>query len=142
MLLQRCIDSGVVFHIDKARNNDLPGLPHGVCAMCQLAATAVRLLRCAATAATGWCSTLTGKQQLLSATHEKLSVINGCQVSGVQHRSGGSQLQCADGTSVEAAAVLDATGHALKLVEFDAKFDPGYQVPTCLISPSRSCKEP
>ena len=24
--------------------------------------------------------------------------------------------------------VLDATGHARKLVEFDAKFDPGYQV--------------
>lgn len=35
--------------------------------------------------------------------------------------------RCADGTEVPAAAVLDATGHALKLVEFDQKFDPGYQ---------------
>ena len=45
----------------------------------------------------------------------------------MEHRGGGSQLQCADGTVVPAAAVLDATGHALKLVEFDQKFDPGYQ---------------
>lgn len=50
------------------------------------------------------------------------------QVSGVTHGGGSSMLECADGTQVPAVAVLDATGHALKLVEFDAKFDPGYQV--------------
>jgi len=34
----------------------------------------------------------------------------------------------ADGSRLTTTMVLDATGHARKLVEFDAKFDPGYQV--------------
>ncbi len=54
--------------------------------------------------------------------------------------------RCADGTEVPSAAVLDATGHALKQVEFDQKFDPGYQAPpppplarTCLV-PGRGAR--
>ena len=39
-------------------------------------------------------------------------------------------MACADGSRLTATMVLDATGHARKLVEFDAKFDPGYQVTT------------
>ena len=35
-----------------------------------------------------------------------------------------------------ATAVLDATGHALKLVQFDDKFDPGYQVRASAPHPS------
>lgn len=37
-------------------------------------------------------------------------------------------MQCGSGVALRSAAALDATGHALKLVEFDTKFDPGYQV--------------
>ena len=37
-------------------------------------------------------------------------------------------MQCGSGKELRSAAALDATGHALKLVEFDEKFDPGYQV--------------
>ena len=37
-------------------------------------------------------------------------------------------MACADGSRLTATMVLDATGHARKLVEFDSKFDPGYQV--------------
>jgi hypothetical protein len=50
------------------------------------------------------------------------------QVEGVTHRDGGSTMRCGSGTELRSAAALDATGHALKLVEFDQKFDPGYQV--------------
>lgn len=64
-LLQRCIDSGVLFHLDR--------------------------------------------------------------VSGATHSGPTSKLQCAGGKMLPAAAILDATGHALRLVEFDHKFDPGYQ---------------
>jgi len=49
------------------------------------------------------------------------------RVSGTTHSGPDSRLECADGTVLPAVAVLDATGHALKLVEFDEKFDPGYQ---------------
>lgn len=49
-------------------------------------------------------------------------------VRRVEHRSGRSVLHCEDGTSVAANLVLDATGHARKLVEFDRPFKPGYQV--------------
>lgn len=36
-------------------------------------------------------------------------------------------FRCADGSDVIGTLVLDATGHARRLVEFDKKFDPGYQ---------------
>lgn len=49
------------------------------------------------------------------------------RVNSVTHSDGASSISCADGTAISGTAVLDATGHALKLVEFDAKFDPGYQ---------------
>ena len=44
------------------------------------------------------------------------------------HGDGGSKMSCGSGVVLRSAAALDATGHALKLVEFDTKFDPGYQV--------------
>lgn len=49
-------------------------------------------------------------------------------VKEVVHEGGKSIVECQDGTRVEANLVLDATGHARKLVEFDRAFDPGYQV--------------
>ena len=50
------------------------------------------------------------------------------RVEGVQHGGGASRVACSDGTSVPACMVLDATGHARKLVQYDQPFDPGYQV--------------
>lgn len=50
------------------------------------------------------------------------------QVEGVTHGDGVSIMGCGSGMQIRSAAALDATGHALKLVEFDQKFDPGYQV--------------
>ena len=44
------------------------------------------------------------------------------------HGGGASSVACADGSHVAGTLVLDATGHARKLVEFDAEFNPGYQV--------------
>ena len=52
-------------------------------------------------------------------------------VKRVEHKGGRSILHCKDGTSVSANLVLDATGHARKLVEFDQPFKPGYQVKLC-----------
>ena len=46
----------------------------------------------------------------------------------VNHEDGISSMHCRDGTQLSGRMVLDATGHARKLVEFDEKFDPGYQV--------------
>ena len=53
-------------------------------------------------------------------------------MEGVVHGDGASELCCADGVRVPAAMVLDATGHSRKLVQFDAPFDPGYQVGSVL----------
>ncbi len=53
-------------------------------------------------------------------------------MEGVSHGGGVSTVACDDGSRLTATMVLDATGHARKLVEFDSKFDPGYQViPIC-----------
>ena len=60
--------------------------------------------------------------------HHCLRCAPGFQVEGVTHGDGGSTMQCGSGVELRSAAALDATGHALKLVEFDTKFDPGYQV--------------
>ena len=49
----------------------------------------------------------------------------------VRHTDGSSSLLCRDGAELTGRMVLDATGHARKLIEFDQKFDPGYQA--CLI---------
>ena len=49
-------------------------------------------------------------------------------VKGVEHSHGSSTLFCEDGMEVPAHLVLDATGHARRLVEFDKPFNPGYQV--------------
>lgn len=59
------------------------------------------------------------------------------KVEGVQHEDGGSHVLCSDGTRIRGCMVLDATGHARKLVEYDKPFDPGYQVPI-LTHPSGS----
>ena len=46
---------------------------------------------------------------------------------GVAHAGGVSTVACSNGTAVGGRLVVDATGHARKLVEFDEAFDPGYQ---------------
>jgi len=37
-------------------------------------------------------------------------------------------VTCEDGTLIEAAVVLDATGHSRRLVKYDKPFNPGYQI--------------
>ena len=61
------------------------------------------------------------------------------KVEGVAHSDGASELCCADGVRVPAAMVLDATGHSRRLVQFDAPFDPGYQVRLVYYS-SKHCR--
>ncbi|BDA46459.1 Lycopene beta cyclase, chloroplastic [Coccomyxa sp. Obi] len=49
------------------------------------------------------------------------------RVEGVDHADGRSEVVCSDGTRISGCMVLDATGHARKLVEYDKPFNPGYQ---------------
>lgn len=49
----------------------------------------------------------------------------------VEHEGGSSTLHSNGGTKIRSNMVLDATGHARKLVEFDKPFNPGYQVLHC-----------
>ena len=49
-------------------------------------------------------------------------------VEEVVHKGGKSIVRCKDGTQIDANLVLDATGHARRLVEYDKPFKPGYQV--------------
>jgi len=54
-------------------------------------------------------------------------------VEGVEHEGGSSQVACSDGTRIPGCMVLDATGHARKLVEYDKPFNPGFQVASCSV---------
>jgi lycopene beta-cyclase len=51
------------------------------------------------------------------------------KVDSVSHGDGQSTvlLEGAEGVTVSGSLVLDATGHSRRLVQFDKKFDPGYQ---------------
>jgi lycopene beta-cyclase len=49
------------------------------------------------------------------------------KVDGVQHGDGSSTVSTAGGVQLQGSMVLDATGHSRRLVQFDQKFDPGYQ---------------
>eukprot|EP00246_Nothoceros_aenigmaticus_P010097 TRINITY_DN26419_c0_g1_i1.p1 TRINITY_DN26419_c0_g1~~TRINITY_DN26419_c0_g1_i1.p1 ORF type:complete len:562 (-),score=73.54 TRINITY_DN26419_c0_g1_i1:278-1963(-) len=60
-------------------------------------------------------------------------IANGVQfypskVRKVSHLDDRSFVSCEDDVSVEAAVVLDATGHSRRLVEYDKPFNPGYQI--------------
>ena len=50
------------------------------------------------------------------------------KVDHVDHAGGRSTVSTASGKAVRGSMVLDATGHSRRLVKFDQKFDPGYQV--------------
>lgn len=49
------------------------------------------------------------------------------KAAGVTHAAGRSTLALEGGKQIAGSLVLDATGHSRRLVEFDQKFDPGYQ---------------
>lgn len=49
------------------------------------------------------------------------------KVEGAQHGEGSSTVSTAGGVQLQGSMVLDATGHSRRLVQFDKKFDPGYQ---------------
>jgi lycopene beta-cyclase len=112
MLLQRCIDSGVIFHIDK------------VCLIAALWKPALLLLIILQRCPLQICAC--SARETLGLTYTTFMHV--LQVDSVTHGDGGSTMQCGSGVALRSAAALDATGHALKLVEFDTKFDPGYQV--------------
>jgi hypothetical protein len=59
-------------------------------------------------------------------THTGVTFLSS-KVDGVSHADGLSTVRLTDGRSIQGSMVLDATGHARKLVNFDQKFDPGYQ---------------
>jgi lycopene beta-cyclase len=46
-----------------------------------------------------------------------------------------SKVVTVDGRELHARAVLDATGHARRLVEFEEEFTPGYQVTSAPVAP-------
>ena len=46
----------------------------------------------------------------------------------MDHNPSNSFVTCEDGTLIEAAVVLDATGHSRRLVKYDKPFNPGYQI--------------
>jgi lycopene beta-cyclase len=66
------------------------------------------------------------------------------QVLNVQHDEDRSYVSCDDGTLIEATTVLDATGFARRLVQYDKPFNPGYQIAygivaeVCLQTPTSS----
>jgi len=49
------------------------------------------------------------------------------KVEGVEHAHGKSTLLCEAGVRIPGSLTLDATGHSRRLVQYDQKFDPGYQ---------------
>lgn len=49
------------------------------------------------------------------------------KVDGVDHANGRSTLLCDAGVRISGSLALDATGHSRRLVQYDQKFDPGYQ---------------
>lgn len=49
------------------------------------------------------------------------------KADSVSHANGSSTLRLTDGRQVKGSLVLDATGHARKLVEYDREFNPGFQ---------------
>eukprot|EP00898_Chlorokybus_atmophyticus_P008232 jgi/Chlat1/840/Chrsp104S01287 len=67
------------------------------------------------------------KQQLLQRCIENGVLFFKAKVDSVAHSEGSSDITCSDGTVLRTIAVLDATGHSRRLVEFDEPFDPGFQ---------------
>ncbi|GIL80240.1 hypothetical protein Vretimale_17433 [Volvox reticuliferus] len=49
------------------------------------------------------------------------------KVAGCSHGEGSSEVQLTDGRKIRGSLVLDATGHSRRLVQYDRKFDPGFQ---------------
>ncbi|KAG0631980.1 hypothetical protein M758_1G295900 [Ceratodon purpureus] len=74
----------------------------------------------------------------VNRTRLKSKMLEACIANGVQfhqskvmdvnHKLSKSSVTCEDGTSIEAAVVLDATGHSRRLVKYDRPFNPGYQI--------------
>lgn len=74
----------------------------------------------------------------VNRTRLKSKMLEACIANGVQfhqakvkdvnHNLSESSVTCEDGTLIEAAVVLDATGHSRRLVKYDKPFNPGYQI--------------
>ena len=74
------------------------------------------------------------KDKLLKRCIDQGVMFGSCAVDGVDHEKGGSVITLKggedgvyDGQKVYSKMVLDATGHARKLVDFERDFTPGYQ---------------
>ncbi|KAG2488086.1 hypothetical protein HYH03_013389 [Edaphochlamys debaryana] len=49
------------------------------------------------------------------------------KVAGCSHGEGSSTVALGSGTKIRGSLILDATGHSRRLVQYDKKFDPGFQ---------------
>ncbi|KAK9828833.1 hypothetical protein WJX72_002308 [[Myrmecia] bisecta] len=67
------------------------------------------------------------KRKLLEGCVKQGVLFHQSTVESVKHTDGLSTIVTKDGLRISGSMVLDATGHQRKLVEFDKKFDPGYQ---------------
>ena len=68
------------------------------------------------------------KDRLLKGCVANGVIFHAARAVGVTHAERWrSAVKCSDGAEVLGAAVLDGTGHARSLVEFEGEFDPGYQ---------------
>lgn len=56
----------------------------------------------------------------------------------MDHNPSKSSVTCEDGTLIEAAVVLDATGHSRRLVKYDKPFNPGYQIAYGIVAEVRN----
>lgn len=67
------------------------------------------------------------KRDLLKQCVQQGVVFHQARAEDVEHGEDTSLLRCGEAEPVRARMVLDATGHARKLVKFDQPFNPGYQ---------------
>ncbi|KAG0581182.1 hypothetical protein KC19_4G230600 [Ceratodon purpureus] len=68
------------------------------------------------------------KSKMLEACISNGVQFHQSKVKDVDHNPSKSFVTCEDGTLIEAAVVLDATGHSRRLVKYDKPFNPGYQI--------------
>ncbi|GLC47197.1 hypothetical protein PLESTB_001621900 [Pleodorina starrii] len=67
------------------------------------------------------------KRLLLERCNEAGVTFLPAKVAGCTHGEGSSEVQLTDGRKIRGSLVLDTTGHSRRLVQYDKKFDPGFQ---------------
>jgi lycopene beta-cyclase len=78
------------------------------------------------------------KSKMLEACITNGVLFHQSKVKDVDHNPSKSYVTCEDGTMIEAAVVLDATGHSRRLVKYDRPFNPGYQIAYGIVAEVRN----